>query len=504
MNGYALEMKNIGKQFPGVRALDGVTFNVKTAEIHALVGENGAGKSTLMKILSGIYPSGSYDGEIFIGGTLKKFNGIGDSEEAGVAIIYQELALVKQLTVCENIFLGSEISQNGVIDWDESYVKATAALKRVGLNVSPSEKVINLGVGEQQLVEIAKALAKEAAILILDEPTAALTESEAENLLNILKDLRSSGVTCIYISHRLKEVFEISDRITVLRDGSVVCTENKADMNEDKLISRMVGRELTQIYPKKKRNAGDVLMEITDWTVYDPAIDEIAVDRASLKLRKGEILGIAGLIGAGRTELVMSLFGAWGRITSGSIKLEGKELKLGCAGDAIKAGISLVSEDRKRYGLVLSMDIMRNISLPSLSSISNNGVIDGNEDIKHAEKYVSELHIKTPSIEQKVMNLSGGNQQKVVLGKWLMTGPKVLILDEPTRGIDVGAKFEIYTIINELVDRGVGIIIISSELPEVLGMCDRVLVMHEGRFTGELSGKDATQEKVMYYATGGR
>ena len=504
MADYALEMRSITKEFPGVRALDGVTFNVKKGEIHALVGENGAGKSTLMKILSGVYPAGTFGGDIVINGEKMSFGRIKDSEKAGVAIIYQELALVKQLSVCENISLGNEIAGHGVIDWDKSFMKSEAALKKVGLKVSSAEKLLHLGVGEQQLVEIAKALSKDAKILILDEPTAALTESEAANLLKILKELRKSGVTCIYISHRLREIFEIADTITVLRDGKTICTQSKTDFTEEKLIAKMVGRELTQIYPRKKRVIGETLMEVKNWTVYDPAIDETVVEDVSFTVKKGEILGIAGLIGAGRTELVMSMFGAFGRISSGRIFLEGRELALKSAGDAIKAGISLVSEDRKRFGLVLSMDIKKNMSLASLSKISKNTVIDENEEIRYAEKYSRELKVKTPSIEQIVGNLSGGNQQKVVLGKWLMTGPKVLILDEPTRGIDVGAKFEIYTLINELVDAGVCVIMISSELPEVLGMSDRILVMHEGKFTGELLIENATEEKIMYYATGGK
>lgn len=503
MNEFALEMKGISKEFPGVRALDDVTFSVRRGEIHALVGENGAGKSTLMKVLSGIYPHGTYSGEIVIDGSARAFSCIKDSERAGVAIIYQEIALVKQLTVCENMMLGDEIASGGVIDWDRSYLKAAGALSKVGLAINPATKVVNIGVGEQQLVEIAKALAKEARILILDEPTAALTEKEADNLLKILRELKASGVTCIYISHRLREVFEISDRITVLRDGKTVCTENTKELNEEKLIARMVGRELTQIYPRKKRTPGEVVMEVRDWTVYDPSIDEKAVDDVSFSVRRGEILGIAGLVGAGRTELVMSLFGVWGRVVSGEITLLGKRLELKSAIDAISAGISLVSEDRKRYGLVLDMDINRNISLASLNRISSAGVIDANDEIRHAERYTADLRIKTPSIEQKVKNLSGGNQQKVVLGKWLMTGPKVLILDEPTRGIDVGAKSEIYNIVNGLVDEGVCVIMISSELPEVLGMCDRILVMHEGRITGELGIGEATQERIMYHATGG-
>lgn len=503
MNEYILEMKGISKEFPGVRALSDVTFSVKKGEIHALVGENGAGKSTLMKILSGVYPWGSYSGDIIVEGETQKFRSIRESEDKGIAVIYQELALIKQLSIVENICVGSEIEKYGVIDWDKSYLRADKALKQVGLNTNPTFPISYLGVGEQQLVSIAKALSKEAKILVLDEPTAALSEGEAEKLLKILKTLKENGVTCIYISHRLKEVFSIADRITILRDGKTVATHNKTDLDENKLIALMVGRELKNIYPRKPHTPGEVLLEVKNWTVYDPDINKTITD-VNFKLSKGEILGFAGLIGAGRTELVMSLFHFWGRLVSGKIFLEGKELNLKSAKDAIDAGISLASEDRKRYGLVLDEDIKKNISLASLDRISNYSIVNINEEIRSAEKYKTDLKIKAPSIEQKAGNLSGGNQQKVVVGKWLMTMPKVLILDEPTRGIDVGGKLEIYNIINELVDHGVGVIIISSELPEVLGMCDRILVMHEGRFDGELRAEEATQEKVMYYATGGK
>ncbi|HBA83023.1 MAG TPA: xylose ABC transporter ATP-binding protein [Verrucomicrobia bacterium] len=503
MSEHILEMQGIVKEFPGVKALDNVTFSVRPGEVHALVGENGAGKSTLMKVLSGVYPFGTYQGKILINGQEQPFHSIRDSEQAGVAIIYQELALVKQLSIMENICLGHETARHGVISWDEAHLKAKKALDMVGLSINPSMPIQHLGVGEQQLVEIAKALAKNARILILDEPTAALAEGEAANLLKILKNLREKGVTCIYISHRLREVFELADRITILRDGRTVATRNKADLNEDKLISLMVGRDLTNVYPWKKREAGKSILEVKSWSVYDAAINKTIAD-VSFTVRQNEILGVAGLVGAGRTELVMSLFNIWGRVTGGEIFLEGRKLSLNSASDAIQAGISLASEDRKRYGLVLTQDIRRNTSLASLPRISKYSVVNGNEEIVAAEKYTHDLRIKTPSIEQKTMNLSGGNQQKVVLGKWLMTMPKVLILDEPTRGIDVGAKVEIYNIVNELVDQGVGVIMISSELPEILGMSDRILVMHEGRFTGELMRAEATQEKIMHYATGGK
>ncbi len=504
MSDLILEMRNITKEFPGVRALEDVTFQVRKGEIHALVGENGAGKSTLMKVLSGFYPHGSYSGDIVIDGAVQRFSRIRDSEEAGVAIIYQELALVKQMTIAENVFLGAELCRTrGVIDWNHTYQRTAEALKRVGLDLSPSTRIIDLGVGSQQLVEISKALSKEARILILDEPTAALTEAEADNLLRILDSLRQKGVTCIYISHRLREVTRIADRITVLRDGKTVCTDDKAAMPEDRMIRNMVGRELGTMYPRRPHTPGETVLEVKDWTVADPVTEEVKCDRVSFQVRKGEILGIAGLMGAGRTELMMSLFGVWGRRLGGEVRLEGRPLAVRGAVDAIRAGLSLVSEDRKRYGLVLGMDVKENSTLASLHRISRLGVIDKNEEIKVSDRFVRELRTKTPSLEQRVQNLSGGNQQKVVLAKWLLTQPKVLFLDEPTRGIDVGAKVEIYNIVNDLVDQGVCVVVISSELPEVLGMADRVLVMHEGSFRGELPRAEATEEKVMYYATGG-
>ncbi len=504
MNEYILEMKNITKEFPGVKALDNVTFKVKKGEIHALCGENGAGKSTLMKVLSGVYPAGTYTGDILVNGQAQSYSGIKDSEKAGIAIIYQELALVKQMSVCENIFLGNEKVRKGFIDWDESYAETQKVLKEVRLNINPNTKVLNLGIGQQQLVEIAKQIAKKAEILILDEPSAALTESETANLLQILKELQSKGVTCIYISHKLNEVFEIADNITILRDGKTISTDPASEMTENKVIAKMVGRELTQRFPRVPHTPGDVVLEVKNWNVYSPELPDVkTIDAASFVVRKGEILGIAGLMGAGRTELVMSMFGAYGTNISGEMLLDGKKISIKNPKQAIKAGISYVSEDRKRYGLVLGMDIKNNVTLSSLDSISTLSLINGNEVIKYTNQYVNDLKIKTPSIEQKVGNLSGGNQQKVVLSKWLMTKPKVLILDEPTRGIDVGAKFEIYNIMNRLIEEGVCIIMISSELPEILGMSDRVLVMHEGRLTKEFYWEEATQENILTYATGG-
>ena len=504
MGDLLLETRNITKEFPGVKALEDVSFQVRKGEIHAMVGENGAGKSTLMKILSGFYPYGTYSGDILVDGKAQRFSRIRDSEEAGIAIIYQELALVKQMTIAENIFLGAELQRAwGVIDWNETYQRTAKALEEVGLKLTPAARVIDLGVGSQQLVEIAKALSKQARLLILDEPTAALTQTEADNLLRILASLREQGVTCIYISHRLREVTRIADRITVLRDGKTILTDDKAGMSEERMIRTMVGRDLTNLFPRTARKLGETVLEVKHWTVRDPVTDAVKCEDISLQVRKGEILGIAGLMGAGRTELVMSLFGVWGKKQSGELWLQGRKIEIQGAQDAIRFGLSLVSEDRKRYGLVLGMDVKENSTLASLDRLSRAGVINKNEEIKRSGQLVKELRTKTPSLEQKVGNLSGGNQQKVVIAKWLLTTPKVLFLDEPTRGIDVGAKVEIYNIMNKLVDQGVCVVMISSELPEVLGMSDRILVIHEGRLTGSFSRDEATEEKVMYSATGG-
>lgn len=503
MSKYALEMKNIVKNFGAVKALSGVHFSVEKGKIHALCGENGAGKSTLMKILSGFYPCNTYEGEVYVDDSLKRFHETRDSENSGIAIIYQELALVREMTVCENIFLGHELTKGIFIDWDLAYARTKKILEEVKLKINPSAKVSSLGVGEQQLVEIAKAIAKNANILILDEPTAALTEMEADNLLEIIKDLRKKGKTCIYISHRLKEVFQIADHITVLRDGQTISSNVTSDLNEEKLIAKMVGRELTQIFPKAVRNFGKTVFEVKNWTVLHPETGAKIIDNVSFKIKQGEIIGIAGLMGAGRTELVMSIFGAWGKVTSGELFLNGKKIKIRNEHEAIESGIALVSEDRKRNGLVLGMDIKENTTLSSIAKISYFGFVDLNKEIYTSKKYVKELRIKTNSIEQFAGNLSGGNQQKVVLSKWLMTEPKVLILDEPTRGIDVGAKSEIYQIMNELIEKDVYcIIMVSSELPEILGMSDRIFVMHSGKFSGELLRNNATQEMIMKYATG--
>ncbi|MBZ4646599.1 MAG: D-xylose transport system ATP-binding protein [Petroclostridium sp.] len=505
MSNFVLEMRNITKEFPGVKALNNVNFKVKKGEIHALCGENGAGKSTLMKVLSGVYPFGTYEGDIVINGKVQKFDNIRQSEEAGIAIIYQELALVKEMDIGQNIFLGAEHTKGGVIDWDKLYSEAAKLLKEMELDLNPKTKVKNLGIGQQQLVEIAKALSKKADILILDEPTAALTESEVKILVNILNKLREKGVSCIYISHKLNEVFELSDSITVLRDGQTVGTYPASDLNEDKVISLMVGRELTERFPREEHKPGETVLEVKNFSVYDPENpNKKIIDNVSFKIRKGEILGIAGLMGAGRTELITSIFGGFPGRKTGEIYLEGKKVNINRPVDAIKLGLAMVSEDRKRYGLILDQSVAKNITISSLDRICTASVINSNEEVKFSNKYVKDLRIKTPSIEAKVGTLSGGNQQKVVLGKWLMTEPKVLFLDEPTRGIDVGAKYEIYNIMNQLVRQGVAVVMVSSELPEVLGMSDRILVMHEGKLNGELKVEEATQERIMHCATGGR
>lgn len=497
---YLLEMKNITKLFPGVKALDNVNLKVKQGEIHALVGENGAGKSTLMNVLSGIYPHGTYSGEIILDGKVCTFKDIKDSEKVGIAIIHQELALIPYLSIGENIFLGNEREKMNVMQWNRTHVEATKLLKRVNLKENSRTLIKDIGVGKQQLVEIAKALGKEVKLLILDEPTAALNEDDSDNLLKLLLELKKGGLTSILISHKLNEVLKVADTITVLRDGATIETMECDDsVSEDRIIKGMVGRELVDRFPKRVPKIGEINFQVKNWNVYDPVVDGRKVIKdISLNVRKGEIVGLAGLMGAGRTEFAMSVFGrAYGKHISGKIIKDGKELELHNIRQAINNGLAYATEDRKSAGLVLIDTIKGNITLADLKNISKNQVININNEIKVAEEYRKKLNIKSSSILQKAGNLSGGNQQKVVLSKWIFTSPDVLILDEPTRGIDVGAKYEIYKIINALADEGKSIIFISSELPEILGLCDRIYVMNEGRLVGELDRKDASQESVM-------
>lgn len=506
MEDLILEMQEITKEFPGVKALDQVTFRVKRGEIHCLVGENGAGKSTLMKVLSGVYPFGSYSGKIVLDGEEQQFRRISDSEKHGIAIIYQELALFPELPVFENIFVGNEIIKGRVIDWNETRAKASKMLKRVGLHLDPSVKIKDLGVGQRQLVEIAKALAKDVRLLILDEPTAALNEDDSANLLKLLSELKSQGVTCILISHKLKEIVAIADTITVLRDGRVVTSLDAKGQKvaEQEIIRHMVGREIENIYPKRDYiPLGEMVFELKDWTVVDRTNNREILHHVNLEVRTGEIVGLAGLMGAGRTELALSLFGnvPGFAITSGEMYLKGQNKRFKHPSDAIKNGLAYVTEDRKGNGLILIQDVKFNISLPALHKLIKGYVVDENEEITVANQYRESFDIRTPSVQTLVGTLSGGNQQKASLAKWLYAEPGLLILDEPTRGIDIGAKFEIYTLMNHLVAQGMSIIMISSELLEVLGMSDRIYIMSEGTITGELAAKEATEEKVMAMAT---
>ena len=500
MEDYILEMREITKVFPGVKALDNVNLKVKRGEVHCLCGENGAGKSTLMKVLSGVYGYGTYSGDILYNGEVQKFKGIADSEQKGIAIIYQELALIPELSVYENIYFGHEIMKGKTIDWNETIVQASEMLKKVKLDVDPSTKIKNLGVGKQQLVEIAKALSKNVKLLILDEPTSSLNEDDSENLLKLIKELRDQGVTCIMISHKLKEVIAIADSITVLRDGSTICTMDchEQEVKESDIIKNMVGREIDNIYPTREKKApGKVVFDIKDWTVEDPIKGREILHNVCMNIREGEIVGLQGLMGAGRTELGNT---PKYKIKSGELTFDGKKSRFKTPKQAIKSGLAYVSEDRKGNGLVLIQDIKYNTTLANLERITNGLFVNNNEEIKQAKYYKDSINIKAPSVEQKVGNLSGGNQQKVQLAKWMFARPKVLILDEPTRGIDVGAKYEIYTLMNKLVEEGMSIIMISSELPEVLGMSDRLYVMSEGTITGELSREEATEQKVMALA----
>jgi putative multiple sugar transport system ATP-binding protein len=506
MSDNILEMRHITKTFPGVRALNDVNFVVRRGEIHCLVGENGAGKSTLMKVLSGVYPHTEFQGEIILNGEKVAFSGIHDSEKAGIGIIYQELALVPEMMVYENLMLGHEIRRGMTIDTPEMIHKAEELLKRVRLSVNPSAKIKDLGIGKQQLVEIAKALSRNVSLLILDEPTAALNEDDCENLLDILRLLKSQGVTCIMISHKLKEVLEIAETITVLRDGQTICTldRQKDEVNEQVLIKHMVGRSIENIYPPRtSKPSDDILLEVRNWSAFDVNLGRQVLHNVNFHVRKGEVVGFSGLVGSGRTELARSLFGNPDGyiITTGEMIFKGKKQVFHHPRQAIRAGLAYATEDRKRNGLVLIQSIQYNISLANLQAVSKNGIVNEELDKQNAVNFVRSLSIKTPGIHQLVMNLSGGNQQKVSVAKWLFVGPDLLIFDEPTRGIDVGAKYEIYTIINDLVAKGMSILMISSELPEVLGMSDRIYVVANGTITGELDAKTATQEAVMRLAT---
>ncbi|HMR50118.1 MAG TPA: sugar ABC transporter ATP-binding protein [Arachnia sp.] len=499
-----LEMRDITKTFPGVKALSNVTLEVERGEIHAICGENGAGKSTLMKVLSGVYPHGSYEGEIVFEGKPCTFGSINDSEEAGIVIIHQELALIPLLSIAENIFLGNEQLKYGRIDWNQTNHEAAKLLARVGLDENPVTPINQIGVGKQQLVEIAKALSKRVKLLILDEPTAALNDTDSAHLLDLLRHLKEQGITSIMISHKLNEITDIADSTTVIRDGSTIETIRRGpEMTQARIIKGMVGRDLNHLYPDHEPNIGEEILRVEDWTVMHPTVAGRKVsDNASFDVRRGEIVGIAGLMGAGRTELAMSIFGqAYGRKVAGRLFLHGKEVDLASVDEAIEAGLAYATEDRKRYGLNLIDDIRRNISAASLGKIASNGVVNSNEEIKVAESYRKSMRIKTPTVMSVVGQLSGGNQQKVVLSKWMMTEPEVLILDEPTRGIDVGAKFEIYGIINQLADAGKGVVVISSELPELLGICDRIFTLAFGRITGQLPRGEATQESLMALMT---
>lgn len=498
-----LEMKNITKLFPGVRALDDVNLRICEGEIHALVGENGAGKSTLMNILSGIYTSDSYSGKIIFNGEESKFSHISESEKVGIAIIHQELALIPYLSIAENMYLGHENAKAGVINWEETHSLATEYLSMVGMHERTDTLATHIGIGKQQLVEIARALSKECRLLILDEPTAALNDSDSRHLLNLLLDLKKSGMTCILISHKLDEVLEVADKITVLRDGkTIIDLDNDEHLNENTIVRYMVGRELTDRYPVKNNEPGEIVFEVKEWTVFHPIhAERKMIDDVSLNVRRGEVVGIAGLMGAGRTELAMSIFGkSYGRNISGEIYKDGNKIDISTVPKAIDAGVVYLSEDRKDDGLILNNSILENVTLSNLKKVSKNNIINRQVEIVEASKETKRFGVKSTSIHQKTLNLSGGNQQKVVLAKWMFCNPDVLILDEPTRGIDVGAKFDIYNIMFDLTKEGKAILFISSEFHELLGVCDRIYVLNEGCINGEIVGEDVktcSQEQIM-------
>ncbi len=494
-----LEMRDITKVFPGVKALSNVNLNVRTGEIQAVVGENGAGKSTLMKVLSGVYPYGTYSGDIHFEGKECRFTGIHDSERLGIVIIHQELALVPLLSIAENIFLGNEQTRFGVIDWNKAKRRAAELLRKVGLSEDPDTLITDIGTGKQQLVEIAKALAKDVKLLILDEPTASLSEKDSHALLDLLLEFKRQGMTAILISHKLNEVKKVADRVTVIRDGQTIETMDRGAVTEDRIITSMVGRTMENRYPARTPNIGETIFEVRNWVVHHPLHpDRQVIKGINLSVRKGEVVGIAGLMGAGRTEFAMSVFGrTYGVNVSGEVFLHGKKADTSNVDKAVAAGLAYATEDRKVYGLNLIDHIKHNVTIANLPAVSKTGVIDDIAELKVANEYRRKTNIRSSSVYQITGNLSGGNQQKVVLSKWLFANPEVLILDEPTRGIDVGAKYEIYTIINKLAEEGRGILVISSEMPELLGICDRIYVLNEGRIVGELAAHEASQEKIM-------
>ncbi|HEX5857021.1 MAG TPA: multiple monosaccharide ABC transporter ATP-binding protein [Microbacterium sp.] len=504
MTEHILEMRGITKTFPGVKALSNVSLGVDRGAVHAICGENGAGKSTLMKVLSGVYPHGTYEGDILFEDEIVEFRNLTDSEAKGIVIIHQELALSPHLSIAENIFLNNELKgRGGLIDWNKTNFEAGKLLARVGLRENPTTKIQNIGVGKQQLVEIAKALSKRVKLLILDEPTAALNDEDSDHLLELILSLKEQGITSIIISHKLNEIKKVADSVTVIRDGKTIETIPKAEVTEDRIIRDMVGRDLEHRYPDHTPDIGEELLRVEDWTAYHPQDStRVMVDNVSINVRAGEIVGIAGLMGAGRTEFAMSLFGrSYGSKISGRVFLRGKEIKTRTVSEAIENGLAYATEDRKTFGLNLIEDIKRNISMASLKKLESGGLVNDNEEFKVANEYRKELNIKAPNVLVKTGKLSGGNQQKVVLSKWIYSDPEVLILDEPTRGIDVGAKYEIYGIINRLAASGKGIIVISSELPELLGISDRVYALSEGRITGELPVEEATPEAVLKLMT---
>lgn len=501
MEAYLLEMRGITKEFPGVKALNNVNLSVREGEIHAICGENGAGKSTLMNVLSGVYPFGSYQGEIHFAGALCQFRRTGDSEKKGIAFIHQHMTLIPELSVAENIFLGNENMRGKSIDWEMTHAKAAKIMQTVGLRESPGTRVMDLGVGNQQLTEICKALSKKIRLLILDEPTAALTDEESDNLLKLLSSLREQGITSILISHKLHEIMKVSDRITIMRDGKTIETLEKGVdvIDEDRVIRGMVGRELTSRFPARQAAIGEVYYEVENWNVFDPLHEGVQrITDVNFYVRRGEVLGIAGLMGAGRTELAMSLFGhSYGKRITGTVRRNGVPIRTDSVSEAIAAGMAYVSEDRQEYGLVMEDSLKNNVTLPSLKKFIRKGSIDIDKEFLTAQIYRERLKIKSYGVMQPVNTLSGGNQQKVVFARWILTEAELLILDEPTRGIDVGAKYEIYEVVNSLVEQGKSVVFISSDMTELLGMCDRVYVMNKGRFTKELSGKDITQDNIM-------